>query len=160
FKNFVLIACFLGFGLGCYLCRQRINLLVMILPLFSLALLIKVPWNRVRLVVAELPVYIGVASEVQIWGIPSLPLGELALAKFLGAVLFVLPVFALVALAFVPIGQLVGWYLESAQDISGYSCNLLASLAGILLYTLICFLNQPPATWFALAGAMAVVLFW
>src|SRR5689334_23764512 len=27
FKNFVLIACFLGFGLGAYLCRQPMNLL-------------------------------------------------------------------------------------------------------------------------------------
>lgn len=24
FKNFVLLACFLGFGLGCYLCRRRV----------------------------------------------------------------------------------------------------------------------------------------
>jgi len=37
FKNFVLIACFLGFGLGCYLSRRRINLLAMLVPLLSLA---------------------------------------------------------------------------------------------------------------------------
>ena len=28
FKNFVLIACFLGFGLGCYLVRRRISFVV------------------------------------------------------------------------------------------------------------------------------------
>ena len=27
FKNFVLVACFLGFGLGCYLCRRRVQLI-------------------------------------------------------------------------------------------------------------------------------------
>jgi hypothetical protein len=26
FKNLVLVACFLGFGLGCYLCRRRVQL--------------------------------------------------------------------------------------------------------------------------------------
>src|SRR5689334_3692613 len=30
FKNFVLIACYLGFGLGCYLCRRAVNLLVVL----------------------------------------------------------------------------------------------------------------------------------
>jgi len=44
FKNFVLIACFLGFGLGCYLCRRRINVFVMALPLVTLVLLVKLPW--------------------------------------------------------------------------------------------------------------------
>src|ERR1700687_6128092 len=30
FKNFVLIACFLGFGLGCYLCRRSIVALALL----------------------------------------------------------------------------------------------------------------------------------
>ena len=38
FKNFVLIACFLGFGLGCYLCRRNIHLLALCLPLLTLAI--------------------------------------------------------------------------------------------------------------------------
>src|SRR5260370_354193 len=33
FKNFVLIPCFLGFGLGCYLSRTKINFLLMLVPL-------------------------------------------------------------------------------------------------------------------------------
>lgn len=159
-KNVVLIACFLGFGLGCYLCRRKVNLLVMVMPLLTLALLIKLPWSGLRESLMRLPVYIGAVSDVDIWGLPSIPLSALLLVKFLAAVLFVVPVFALIALTFVPIGQLVGWYLESAQGISGYSCNVLASLAGILLYTLICFLNEPPPIWFALAGAMGLILFW
>src|SRR5258708_7803012 len=44
FKNFVLIACFLGFGLGAHLCRRPINLLSTIAPLVYFALLIKFPW--------------------------------------------------------------------------------------------------------------------
>jgi hypothetical protein len=40
FKNFVLIACFLGFGVGCYLSRRRINVLAFLAPLVLLATLV------------------------------------------------------------------------------------------------------------------------
>lgn len=161
FKNFVLIACFLGFGLGCYLCRRKINLLVMVLPLAAIVLLIKVPWQGMRTAIANLPTYLGVFTEVHIWGVPTLPLNWLTLGKFLVAMLFVVSQFALIALSFIPMGQLVGWYLENARSgIRAYSVNVLASLAGILLYTLVCFLNQPPPTWFALAATVTLLLFW
>jgi spermidine synthase len=71
------------------------------------------------------------------------------------------PLFALIAIAFVPAGQLVGWYLERAPNgVAAYSVNILASLAGIGAYTLLCFLYQPPAVWMLVAGALAVVTFW
>ena len=161
FKNFVLIACFLGFGLGCYLCRRKINLLAIVAPPVFLALLITLPWQGLRDLVASLPVYLGAASEVQIWGVPSIPLTGPTLALFIAGVVFTVPIFALIALTFIPIGQLVGWYLEnSPRGIRGYTVNVLASLAGILLYTVISFLNQPPAVWFALAGGMLLLLCW
>ncbi len=55
FKNFVLIACFLGFGLGCYLCRRRVSVLPILVPLLTLVLLIYVPWVSLRYLVADLP---------------------------------------------------------------------------------------------------------
>src|SRR5438128_1365385 len=45
FKNFVLIACFLGFGLGCYMSRRRVNLLTMVIPLLTLALVVTFRWS-------------------------------------------------------------------------------------------------------------------
>ncbi len=69
--------------------------------------------------------------------------------------------FALVAFLFIPLGQLVGWYLENAErGIRGYSVNILGSLVGIGLFTLLSFLDQPPAWWLVAAGAMLVALVW
>src|SRR5215472_7257972 len=69
--------------------------------------------------------------------------------------------FALVAFLFIPLGQLVGWYLENVErGIRGYSVNILASLVGIGLFTLASFLDQPPAVWLVSAGAMLVALVW
>src|SRR5947207_2090778 len=69
FKNFVLIACFLGFGLGCYLCRRAISLAMFVVPLLFLTALVAVPWRPLRALVAALPVLLGATSEVQIWGV-------------------------------------------------------------------------------------------
>src|SRR5262249_28210759 len=77
------------------------------------------------------------------------------------ALSFVVPLFALIATTFIPFGQLVGWYLENAsKGVAAYSLNVLASLAGIAGFTLLCFLDCPPWIWFTVAGFLSVVTFW
>jgi spermidine synthase len=161
FKNFVLIACFLGFGLGCYLVRRRISMVSLLAPLATLAVIVKLPWRGLRQLITDLPGYIGATSEVNVWGIPYIPTSVHSLALLADAMLIVVPIFALIAFAFVPIGQLVGWFLENApQGIFGYTVNIVGSLVGIGLYTLLCFLFQPPSVWFLLAGIMLVWFVW
>ena len=161
FKNFVLIACFLGFGLGCYLCRRRWNALPLIVPPVLLALLVKAPWAGLREMVQILPALLGASSEVNIWGVPALPKNAASLAALAIGVAWTVPLFTLVALFFLPFGQMVGWYLENAvQGIRAYTTNVLASLAGIALYTALCFWYQPPPVWFLVATALMVALLW
>src|SRR5207237_67220 len=71
FKNFVLIACFLGFGLGCYLSRRKANLLLMLVPLLVLTALIQTPWAALRAMISHLPAYVGASAGEQVWGVPS-----------------------------------------------------------------------------------------
>src|ERR1700681_2863591 len=66
FKNLVLVACFLGFGVGCYLCRRRVRLVALIAPILVLTVILKIPRSPLRKVVAELPQMLGGATEVQI----------------------------------------------------------------------------------------------
>src|SRR5439155_5379713 len=55
----------------------------------------------------------------------------------------------------------VGWYLENAQKgILGYTINILGSLVGIGLYTLLCFLYMPPSIWLLIAGVLLTLFFW
>lgn len=161
FKNFVLIACYLGFGLGCALCRRRINLLAMLAPLMLLALFVTLPWEPLRKMVSELPDSIGAFSSVHIWSVPAMSFTQQSTRQLLGAIAIIVPLFAFITLVFMPVGQLVGWYLEKAANgIAAYTTNVLASLAGILLYTLLCFAYQPPAAWFAIGGVLLTILFW
>jgi hypothetical protein len=157
FKNFVLIACFLGFGLGCYLSRRRINLLLMLVPLIVLTVLVQLPWPGLRFMVSLLPSYVGASAGTQVWGVPSV----LAIPELAAAAAVIVPIFGLIAFFFVPMGQLVGWYLENARHgILAYSVNVFAGLCGIIAYTLLCFLSQPPLTWLLAGGFLLVLLLW
>jgi len=158
FKNFVLVACFLGFGLGCYLCRRRVQLMAMTAPLLLLTIILKAPVSPLRRSMQALPQMLGASVEVHMWGVPALPTSW---AGMLLALSFVVPLFAVIATAFIPFGQLVGWYLENSPNgVAAYSVNVLASLAGIAGFTLLCFLHQPPWVWFLVAGAFSVLVFW
>jgi len=158
FKNFVLVACFLGFGLGCYLYHRRVQLIAMVSPLLLLTVILKAPVSPLRRSIAALPALLGAAAEVQVWGVPALPTSWTGM---LLALCFVVPLFAVIATAFIPFGQLVGWYLENAPNgVTAYTVNVLASLAGIAGFTLLCFLDHPPWVWMLVAGILAVLAFW
>lgn len=158
FKNFVLVACFLGFGLGCYLCRRRVQLVAVLSPLLLLALILKAPIPPLQRCIDDLPQLLGASVEVHTWGVPAMPTSW---GGMLLAMVLVVPLFALIATAFIPFGQLVGWYLENApKGVAAYSVNLLASLAGIAGFTLLCFLSQPPWVWTVVAGILCLAFFW
>lgn len=158
FKNFVLIACFLGFGLGCYLCRRRVQLMALIGPLLLLTVILKSPISPLRALVTTLPQMLGASVEVHVWGVPMLPTSWRGV---LIALSFIVALFALVAATFIPFGQLVGWYLEnSSKGVAAYSINVLASLVGIGAFTALCFLSQPPWVWFLMAAILAILVFW
>jgi spermidine synthase len=158
-KNYMLVSCFLGFGLGCFLCRKTINLIALAAPLLALVFLIEFPWQPLRGLISALPSYLGVASEVNSMGIPAVPFSGLALVALGAAIAITVPLFILNAMTFIPLGQIVGGYLERAPNgIFAYSVNVLGSLGGILLFTLLCLYWQPPIVWFVTAGVLLILL--
>ncbi|MGP0017237.1 MAG: methyltransferase domain-containing protein [Candidatus Sulfotelmatobacter sp.] len=158
FKNFVLVACFLGFGLGCYLCRLRVRLIAFMAPLLLLTIIFKAPIPPLREALEALPLLLGGGVDVNVWGVPAVPPNW---AGMVLAMAVVVPLFAVIATSFIPFGQLVGWYLENSPNgVTAYTTNVLAGLAGIGGYTLVCFLQQPPWVWFLVAGIFSLLLFW
>ncbi|HZW93457.1 MAG TPA: hypothetical protein VFF64_10940 [Candidatus Eremiobacteraceae bacterium] len=156
FKNLVLVSCFLGFGLGYYRCRRRVQLIALIAPLLLLTIILKAPISSLHRVLTALPMSLGDGNEVHMWGGTALPTSW----KVLFPILIIVSLFTVTATVFIPFGQQVGWYLESAPNgLAAYSVNVLASLAGIAAYTLLCFLYQPPWVWFLVAGSLSLGLF-
>jgi SAM-dependent methyltransferase len=150
FKNLVLVACFLGFGAGCFLSRRRVALARAALLLLLVVLVVRLPWpildaygpRRVSTILAELPgVMIFHHSDVQIgWGL---------LARVLFAAGWTAALFFAIAFVMVPLGQLTASGMSRmGQPLRAYSVNVAASLAGILAYTAACALSLPPIAWF------------
>ena len=162
FKSLALIACFLGFGLGCYLTRRRIHILYTLVPLATMVALVELPWAPLRHLVVNLSAFIGWFSDVHIWSrayfVGSAAWGCISATI---AVATVMALFGLIAITFIPFGQLVGWYLEkSPKGILGYSINVVASIVGIWVYTLLCFLSTPPVFWFVFLALGLTMFFW
>jgi spermidine synthase len=153
YKNYGLLACFAGLGLGYALSRSKEGIpLILTLPLLI--------WQFGLLIFLR-------------WGLPSRPysletipfreqinMGLMATWDQIGTVYLLLAVvFLLTALAFVPVGQLCGKLMERKSQLPAYGFNLLGSLAGVLLMFLISFLWTPPVVWFGLCLAISLFFF-
>jgi SAM-dependent methyltransferase len=154
YKNFSLLACFLGLGLGYALAREPRIPAVVVLPLLAsevtylLALRHTVPGDwilslRATPFVEQLNMGLGVAR-----GLPQ----YVALYGLLTEVMLV------TALAFIPVGQICGRLLDRLPRLQAYGWNLAGSLAGVALMYLASSLWTPPLVWFALAALPLVWL--
>jgi spermidine synthase len=141
YKNFSLLACFLGLGLGYALSgRDRIPL-VLVIPLFTwqfafMTLVRFGPRNPFR----------AIPFREQL----SMGIGQSSFAAIVVLYALLTIVFLLTALAFMPVGQLCGRLMERRPKLPAYGFNLLGSLIGVLLMLVLSFLWAPPLIWFAI----------
>ena len=148
YKNFSLLACFAGLGLGYALAaRTRIPLL-MVVPLLAAQFCF-------ILLVGMAPKGLGVNPfrEQLTMGLQQ---GDWVQAVVLFLLLSV--IFLLTALTFVPIGQLCGRLMERRKSLRAYGLNLLGSLLGVVMMLVASFLWTPPLVWFALCF-LGILLF-
>jgi SAM-dependent methyltransferase len=142
FSNFILLASFLGIGIGCLLAARRRNLFAWF-PLIQFALILAV--DRLRLEVA-LPststIYFSSGTAA-----PVVPVESTLLLPLL---------FAAVATLFVTVAQRMGRELTGRPPLRAYAINLLGSLAGVAAFALVSWLELPPIVWFGLAAAAAL----
>jgi spermidine synthase len=153
YKNFSLLSCFAGLGLGYSMAnRERIPLHFTIpLLAWQFALMLGMRYGM---------------SETQITSLTALPFSEQlnmglkAARGFSTHYYCVLAIiFVLTALAFIPVGQLCGALMERAEKLPGYGLNLLGSLAGVLLMFAVSAFWTPPLVWFVLAFSAALLFY-
>ncbi len=147
-NNLVLLACFLGMGLGCYFSQQPFRLEVTLLALLAILLVVGNPWFR------ETPMMLSVLSDSLIW-FEYAP-HHAWFQVFLG-IISTLTIFALILLVFFPLGQLLGDLFDGYERIIyAYSVNIAASLVGIWCFNLLSFSYAPPWVWFMVATGCLV----
>src|SRR3954453_8194375 len=144
FSNFILLASFLGIGVGCLLAKRRRDLFVWF-PLVQFAVILAV--DRLRLEVA-LPststIYFSSGTTAPVVPVEStLPLPLL---------------FVSVAVLFVTVAHRMGRGLSGRPPLRAYVINLLGSLAGVAVFALVSWFELPPSLWFGVAAAAALPL--
>lgn len=148
-KNFVLIACFLGFGFGAYLSRRPVQMLI---PLWGCLSLADTTWLARQQPVSLfvwLSEVMGEFEDVTMMGQTVWLTGIAHLLSLGLSCLAVASAFLLITLIFIPFGQIVGRYLDAASNtIRAYSLNIGASLLGIWAFTLLALFSTPPWVWF------------
>ncbi|HLK64484.1 MAG TPA: hypothetical protein VKU19_13660 [Bryobacteraceae bacterium] len=141
YKNFSLLACFAGLGLGYALANRTRIAVVLVLPLMAWQVLFVMIVKALPNVYHVIPFSEQLSMGVSQGSVPSIVL--------LYAVLTV--VFLLTALTFLPVGQLCGRLMERRTKLRAYGLNLAGSLLGVLLMLGASFLWTPPLVWFALS---------
>src|SRR5689334_5219944 len=151
FTNVVLLASFLGMSCGCLAARQRFNWLWWF-PLIAAG-----TFAAARLTMILYFSWKGLAVDV---GHQASPQEVFFGTEYRNPDLaqFVIPIewiaglfFLLIALMFVGLGQVLGRAFDAFPDrIRGYSLNIGGSLAGIVVFSAISFLQAPPAVWLAI----------
>jgi Spermine/spermidine synthase domain len=145
-KNLALLLCFLGFGLGCALARQRPRWQTAATALLGLIVIVRLPWRGPQ-IMESLSQYLGAAQDVEIWATGT----RHDTTGFLLAVAVTTILLLLITYIFIPIGQTVSRQIELApRPLYGYSWNLAGSLAGILAFFAVSWLALPPAVWFTI----------
>jgi spermidine synthase len=160
FQNLSLIACFLGFGLGCYWSNRRKNLLLSLAAMAMLVFLVHTPVVTFQELLTILSSVLSLSPDSVFWGFGQNPTGVRYLLLFAAAVVVLVAFLILLVAVMLPIGQWVGFYLDRARNpVAAYSMNLLGSVAGVWAFAAMAFLWLAPAYWFGLAFLLVLVLF-
>jgi len=143
FKNVSLLSCFLGLGIGYAMGSRRPLTTPLVIPLLTLQIMFM---GILR--------FGGIAHALQN-PIPeqfAFGLGQRYMICHIITVYgFLIMIFALNALCFIPLGHLASRLMIRREKLSSYSWNLAGSLMGILLFSLISFAWAPPSIWILIA---------
>src|SRR4029079_2775019 len=156
FKNFTLLACFLGLGAGYAVGEKRPCAPALALPMLALFVcvitLLRYDIAGDGSVFSTLPMteQTSVQLAMDVFGWVTLLQVSLPLYLLLSAS------FILCACVCYPIGQLCGKLLLSANARKAYGLNLLGSIAGVAALFVMSLFWLPPTVWFAVAGGVLV----
>jgi len=158
-QNGVLVAAFLGLGMGARNARGRVRMLPAAICLAVIGFIIRDPfdWGIAETLTQSLIAF----EDSVVWGRVSGHAGDDGLARWI-AIAFTLAativVLGAVAWIFHPLGQLLGRWIDAyPRAIAAYTANIAGSIAGIALFDAATIAATPPWMWLVVAGVAFAV---
>ena len=144
FSNFILLASFLGIGVGCLLAPARARLFPWF-PLIQAAVIATVYFFRLE---------VTVPTSGDIFFSSGTPQKQVLVETTL-----LLPVlFVIVAALFATVAQRMALEMSTLPPLRAYTINILGSLAGVVAFALMSWRELTPTYWFGLAFVAAAPL--
>jgi SAM-dependent methyltransferase len=144
FSNFILLASFLGIGVGCLLAPSRRRLFVWF-PLLQAVVIGAAYFFRLEVAVQSTgSIYFSSGTDSPVVVVESTMLLPL--------------VFVIVGALFATLAQRMGSEMAALPPLRGYTLNLVGSLAGVTLFAVISWLQLSPTWWFGVGFAAALPL--
>ncbi len=165
YKNFPLIACYVGLGFGFMRDaaagenKKKLFCLFPYLLLLFVALMATCDWTGLTWVMAP-----GMRSQISFswWDTTHPP--DMAMKDLTGYMTISIIAFfffiALIATTFAAIGEKLGNIFNEFKPLDAYSINLAGSTAGIITFSLLSFFCTPPSLWLLLAGIPSCWIIW
>lgn len=143
FSNFLLMASFLGIGLGILVGRRVGTLVASPFPLLLFA-------TMALTTTAQLNVQVRSSGEI-FFGLAE---SNSADVNFLVLPLLIVLVVALMATLALPLGPL----LRAMPPLRAYAIDIAGSMAGIAAFAIVSILQTPPGVWFAIVALLLLLL--
>jgi spermidine synthase len=136
FSNFILLAAFLGIGVGCLLAATRARLFTWY-PLVLFALVAVVYFFRLEVTIQTSgDIFFSSGTPQKVVTVEST---------------YLLPVlFVIVASLFAALAQRMAAEMSVLPPLAAYTINILGSLAGVVAFAVLSWREAPPQYWFAL----------
>lgn len=144
FKNLPLLAAFLGLAIGYALVGKHRDYRPVFAPLIGLFVVTVIAVGRIT---SPLAIAYPGSGDDFLWYTNAPASYWLALITFLGVVLIF---FVLTMFLFVPLGQATGEEMARHAPLPAYVVNIVASLIGVWVFSLLSYLQSPPVVWFGL----------
>ncbi len=144
FSNFILLASFLGIGVGCLLASSRRRLFYLF-PVLQLLVIGAVLAGRLEIAVpSSTSIYFSSGTDDTV--------------RLVESTLLLPMLFIAVAALFVALAQRMAREMSLGAPLRAYTMNLAGSLAGVLAFGVCSWLQLPPTAWFGVAFLAAVPL--
>lgn len=145
FTNFVLLAAFLGFGVGMIAARRwpEMRVASYLAPAALAGFVLLAALGNLLNVLPAAAEFLFLEYQQARHSVPLFP--------------FLAASFAGLAVCFVPLGHAVGRTLQGEQPLLRYGLNLAGSLCGIALFAGLSALSAPPWLWMTLAAVFTCV---
>jgi spermidine synthase len=159
-QNTVLVACFLGLGIGMFTSSKPIAIKQSLIPMTVFLCLMAIPLTR--LVLGSISEILSTFGDFVIWTSQGTNNINQSIILLIAGLILTYGVLILIVDMFVPIGRILGRLMNVNQNpILAYSINIFGSILGTWSFVLLSFFYQPPFVWFLITAILiAIFIFW